>query len=285
MTRWAHNTYMDILFDIGGTKTRVAGTDGKGGFLSPVVAETPKRYEEGLAYLEQTIREIAGETPVRAVIGGVAGPYNAKLGKLVASPNLPDWVGRPIADDITRLINAPARVMNDAALVGLGEAVHGAGAGRDIVAYMTVSTGVGGARIVRGAIDAAEIGFEPGHQVVDIDGSLSFAPGERELERLVSGRAVEERVGKPPALIEDPSFWDSAADILAAGIANTIVYWSPSIVVLGGSMMNKIGVSPEKVKEYLPRYLTIYSELPPIVHSTLGDLGGIHGALVLSEER
>ena len=33
-------------------------------------------------------------------------------------------------------------------MVGLGEAVHGAGRGNCIVMYMTISTGVGGARIV-----------------------------------------------------------------------------------------------------------------------------------------
>jgi glucokinase len=53
---------------------------------------------------------------------------------------------------------------------GLGEAVFGAGKGREIVVYMTISTGVGGARIVGGKIDASAMGFEPGHQIIDACG-------------------------------------------------------------------------------------------------------------------
>ena len=61
---------------------------------------------------------------------------------------------------------------NDSDLDGLGEATVGAGKGFNIVAYITVSTGIGGVRIVGGKIDVSTYGFEPGHQIIDADGSI-----------------------------------------------------------------------------------------------------------------
>jgi len=78
-------------------------------------------------------------------------------------------------------------IENDASIVGLGEAVSGAGMGEEIVVYITVSTGVGGTRIVSGEIDEHAYGFEPGHELINMQDSL---------EDLVSGTAVEERLIK-----------------------------------------------------------------------------------------
>ena len=71
------------------------------------------------------------------------------------------------------------------------------------------------------------------------------------------------------------------ARVLAYGLNNTIVYWSPDIVVIGGSMMKKIGIPIDRVRAHLSGILHIYEELPQVAHSTLGDIGGLYGALAL----
>ena len=165
---------------------------------------------------------------------------------------------------------------NDSAIVGLGEAVYGAGKGARIVEYITVSTGVGGARFVDGKLDVSAQGFEMGHQY------LGMGENAPTLEKLISGTAITERFGKKPREIaKDDPVWEELAEILAYGVFNTIVTWSPHRIVIGGSMMNEIGIPVERVAFHLARINNIYPSVPEVVHASLGDNGGLWGALAL----
>ena len=58
------------------------------------------------------------------------------------------------------------------------------------------------------------------------------------LENLVSGTAVEKRLGmKPYDIPQSDVIWDELAGYLAQGLRNTILYWSPEAIILGGSMI------------------------------------------------
>jgi predicted NBD/HSP70 family sugar kinase len=270
---------MHILFDIGGTKTRIASTTNKENFNDPVVFDTPSLYEDGLSIIKEKILLLSRGQRVETIVGGIAGPWSRKREILIASPNLSDWIEKPLKSDLEESFKTNVFIENDAAMVGLGEATTGAGKGFGIVVYITVSTGVGGARIVEGKIDEKIIGFEPGHQIVDMDKTfVPDAPGT-DLESMIGGRWVEARIGKKPHEIEDSEFWEKTARILAVGLNNTIVHWSPDVVVLGGSMMNKIGVPLDRVEAHLRQMIKIYPDLPPLRKSELGDLGGLYGAL------
>ncbi len=270
---------MNILFDIGGTKTRIVGTERNDSFGEPFVFETPKTYSEGIQNLKEKIKEIAGGESISKIVGGIAGPFNEKKETLVASPNLSDWVGKPLISDLKNEFNADVHIENDSAMVGLGEANYGAGKGFEIVAYITVSTGVGGARIVNGKIDERSVGFEPGHQTVDFDKTVIPDADGIYLGDYISGKGIEKRTGKKPEEIDDKKFWENSAKMLAYGLNNTIVHWSPDVVVVGGSMINERGISLEKTKKFLLEIMKIYPEVPEIKKAELGDLGGLYGAL------
>jgi predicted NBD/HSP70 family sugar kinase len=177
-------------------------------------------------------------------------------------------------------------IENDTAMVGLGEAAYGAGKDFDIVAYLTISTGVGGARIVGRRIDANVFGFEPGHQIIDADGTMcpdcrAFEDdrGLGHLEAHISGSAIEKRFGKHPSEIDDEKVWDDLARYLAYGLNNTIVHWSPEVVVLGGGMMKSTGIKIERIDHYLEDILKIFPERPLLKLAELGDVGGLFGGL------
>ncbi|MEK7090785.1 MAG: ROK family protein, partial [Patescibacteria group bacterium] len=164
---------------------------------------------------------------------------------------------------------------------GLSEAVRGAGNGKEIVAYITVGTGVGGARIVNGAIDANAMGFEPAYQIIDADGTM--IPGHRRLGRYISGAALEERYGTAPAEIKDPAIQEKLSLWLAIGLNNMIVHWSPDVVVLGGPVMNIIPI--KRVRFHLQKTLKSFMQPPPVKGALLGDTGGLYGALVYLKSR
>lgn len=256
---------MYLLLDIGGTKTRVAATeDDLSKFSEPKIIETPQEYEAALTAIAEASLEVTNGAIPSGVMIGAPRPQN-----------LPLWRGRDVARDIGAAVRASsAHLENDSALVGLGEATFGAGQGAAICVYLTVSTGVGGVRIVNGHIDLSRQGFEPGGQYL----TLSNPPTT--LEGLVSGTAVSDRFGMHPASIrKDDPVWEDLARTLAIGVHNTILHWSPDRVVIGGSMMNEIGIPIPRVNEHVRTLMQKFDAVPEIVHSSLTDKGGLWGGL------
>jgi glucokinase len=277
-----------ILFDIGGTNMRIALSRDGATFDAPKIISTPKDFDAGMLAIKNIVTELTGGEKIDAAGGGIAGTLSRDRSVFLNGPNLAGWNGKPIKESLEKLLNAPVYVENDTAIVGLGEAVAGAGKGQGIVVYVTVSTGVGGVRIVNGAIDVSAVGFEIGHQIIDAGGGLhatSVGGNGIDLEGYISGTAISERYHKKPYEILEAEFWDEMARLLAYGLNNTIVHWSPDIVIVGGSMMNKIGIPIDRVRAHLKGILHIYPELPLIEHSALGDIGGIHGALAYIIQR
>lgn len=275
---------MYILFDIGGTKMRVVAADYEKLLGNPVVVSTPKDFNDGIETLKRIIDNLSSELAsqgrvVTAIVGGIAGPLDEGKTMLVKSPNLGGWVGNDIKNILRLAYKVPVVLENDAALVGLGEAHFGAGRGQSIVAYLTISTGVGGVRIIDGKIDHSSLGFEPGHQVIDPDNSICPTCDGNDLEAYVSGTAIEKRFGMKPYEIHDDAVWDELARFLAYGLNNTIVHWSPDIVVLGGSMMKEVGIPVPAVRKHLAEILKIFPNIPPIEKAELGDFGGLYGSL------
>lgn len=253
---------MFILFDLGATKTRMAfSVDGEI-FENPEVFETQKNYEEGFKLFETTAKKLAKGREIKKIAGGM-------------SRSIPNWTYEKFKKDLDENFGVVVFIENDSAIVGLGEATWGAGKDFEIVAYITVSTGVGGVRIVNGKIDETAIGFEPGKQIVDIENGLN-----KTLEDLISGKALKEKTGKNPKEISDENIWNEHAKILAIGLNNIIVEWSPNCVVLGGSMITgNPAISVEKTEQYLKEILKIFPQLPVIKKAELGDFGGLYGAL------
>ncbi|MEX0651838.1 MAG: ROK family protein [Candidatus Paceibacterota bacterium] len=277
---------MYILFDIGGTKMRVAGSrDCKEFVGEPIVVDTPEDFEEGMKLLKETIHAVSEDESIEMMGGGIAGPFDTASGSLTQSPNLSGWVGKSLVGNLKEDFQVPIIVDNDSAVVGLGEMHYGAGVKDGIGVYITVSTGVGGARYVDGKIDITTQGFEPGHEIIDPDKSMCPDCESGELESYIGGAATEKRMGMKPYEITEPGFWDTYARYLAYGLNNTIVHWSPATVVLGGSMIVGDPAIPiDRTIEYLKKSLTIFPTLPEIKKAKLGALGGLYGAMVLVKQ-
>ena len=248
-------------------------------FSEPKIYQTPKNYEEGISLFIKTASGLMRGKKVKAVAGGIAGPFDERKRSLIGSPQLKDWVRKPFRQKLREEFAAEVYIENDAALSGLGEAAYGAGQGARIVAYLTVSTGVGGARIVNGKIDEKTIGFEPGFQIIDADKTLCPDCDGMHLGAMINGRSLEKRFGKKGEEIDDQKVWEDASKFLAYGLNNIAVLWSPDVIVLGGSVMKSIDI--KKVEEHLKNILKIFPELPELKPAELGDLGGLWGAMAL----
>lgn len=264
---------MRAVFDIGATHTRV-GVSRDGRTLDKFEVLTTDQGAEGWTMVADALAGlVAGEHDL-AVAGGVASQIDSKTGRLYHAMNLPEWNGVALRDGLERHLGAPVQLVNDVALVGLGEAKFGAGRGAHIVMYETVSTGVNAIRIIDGVIDHLEHGNEIGRQLV-------LGPGGRlrDLESLTGGAALERRRGRPPRELAGQAVWRSEARLLALGLYNSLLHWSPDVVVFGGSMMRDIDV--EDIRHELAKLPPVFPAWPPIVAAQLGDLGGLYGGLAL----
>ena len=263
-----------FLFDIGATQTRIGISLDGTNLDNTQIYPTPQQFDEGLKELISRAKELSSGN-IAMSVGGIAGPLNKEKTMITNAPNLPDWNGKPFSEEFIKGLGTKVFLENDTALAGLGEAINGAGKGKNIVAYMTVSTGVNGVLIVDKKIAPNAMGFEIGNQIVDLD--KSYDRDAFDFEDLVSGSNFQRRFGKPAHEMADPNVWAEEAHLVSVGLTNLIVFWSPEIVVLGGAVSKSIPL--DKLLENLGNNLTIYPELPFVKRAELGEFGGLWGAL------
>lgn len=242
---------VQIVFDCGGTKLRLAASVDGQTIARKKVIPTPKRFSDGLKALVAGITELSEDQSLQGVVGGIAGVLQPDKHGIQFAPNLADWEGKPLVKELADTFNVPVFLQNDAALGALGEAVFGAGKDKKIVAYVAVGTGVGGARVVDGQLEASRFGFEPGHHVIDAG---------KTFEQLVVGDQEKEK-------------W------LAHGLVNTALFWSPDIIVLGGSVVHWKEIQLLDVISHFKAAWKMSFTPPPLVAAGLEDESGLYGAL------
>lgn len=270
---------MYLIFDIGGSNIRIGiSVDGQNITDSKIIPLNPD-FEQGLEIFRQTAEELNRGEKIQAAIGGITGLLDKEKTMLAASPNIPGWVNRPLKDRLQQAFNCPVILENDSALVSLGEATKGPGVNHKIVACLTLGTGVGGARIINGKLDESSSGFEPGHQIIVIDGDGCNCGGRGHLEAYIGGFYIQRRYNQKSEDIKDSAVWDEVSKYLAIGLNNTAVYWSPDIIILAGSVTQSVPL--ENVNRYFRQFCTIFPSPPEIIKGTLGDNAGLYGALAL----
>lgn len=278
-----------VLFDIGGSKTRIAVSEDLKTITGSMRFDTPVKFSDGIKKITAEVRILIGDHSIRGVAGSIPGLLDDEKSRIVTDPGgqLSAWVDEPLTEKLKKALGAEVYLENDAALTGMGEAVFGAGEGHEIVVYHTISTGVGGAKIEDGMIDDYSHGFEPGRQILDIDHTILGEDVEPTLENLISESAVEKRMGiKPADIPQSDAVWDQLSMYLAHGLRNSILYWSPDVIVLGGSMITgNPRIELDAIIEYTNTVLGDIVDAPLIFDATLGDEGGLYGAMALLNQK
>ncbi|MDD5567401.1 MAG: ROK family protein [Patescibacteria group bacterium] len=270
-----------LLFDIGGTNMRLAVARQTKSLSALTIVRRPRNFATGIRLIKKLAGNLAAGRKIDLVVGGMAGVLDKEHTRLLRSPHLQSWVNKPLQRELSRALEAPVCLENDADLIGLGEAVSGAGRGHSIVASIAIGTGIGGTRIVDGRIDHNVFGFEPGHHFLNIGirKHQHISPHPGDWESLVSGSAMKTRFGRPAEKINQKAIWREMAQYVAYGLVNVSVFWSPNIIVLGGSLMKRLPLS--EIRRYYKKYFKMFPTLPRIVRSKLDDRAGLYGALKL----
>jgi glucokinase len=251
--------HLILAADVGGTQMRAALVDADGGMIVRQTAPTPADSDVPgvLIDLIAGVSASAGRSDVSHAVVGLPGAVDYQEGRLLSAPNLPrGWTDSLSAEQLSEHLGLRVHVANDADMAAVGEAAFGAGAGiDDVVAYLTVSTGIGAGVVDRGRLVHGRYSFgEFGHSVVDWRAWREGRPGT--LEELASGSGMA-RLAREAEL--DPvtaqavlaaalsgneqarSIWEDAVTACAAGVCNIVMAFAPGTIIVGGG----IGRRPE----------------------------------------
>jgi predicted NBD/HSP70 family sugar kinase len=276
---------MYFLFDIGGTNTRCGLSKDKKTLFSHTKIKTPEKLSDLLLFFKDFAKKEGGGESVEKCGGGIACPLLNDRETIIGGSHLPkEWAGENIKKHISSVFDeCPVFLENDVGVVGLGELYFGAGKGSKTMVYITLSTGVNGARFINGHLAPVGVyGYEIGHQYIDIDKTFLPAYKNGTANEYLSGASMEKVYKKKPYEVESPLVWEEKALITAYLLHNTILYWSPDTIVLGGSMVvGNPAIPLESVIKHLKEIMNVFPTLPLIKKAELDSDGGLYGGLVL----
>jgi len=188
---------MAVGVDLGGTNVRVALGDEKGRILARISERTEKtRGPEGISeQIARIIRDLEKRTAKAEIKGigiGSAGPLDLKKGGLMKPTNIPyDFV--PLVEPLKDEFHLPVYLLNDCSAAVMGERFFGAGKTHENLAYITISTGIGGGIYVDGHLLIGKDGnaTEIGHFTIDYEGRLTCGCGKKgHWEAYCSGNGI-----------------------------------------------------------------------------------------------
>lgn len=289
-----------VAIDIGGTNTRVALADEE---LNIIERKQFATDSENPDVTLGKIAEVIKSFDCDIVGAGMScpGPLDLINGKILTPPNLKgQWHNLKVAEELSKLINKPVYLENDANLAGLAEAVVGEGKDYNYVQFFTVSTGLGAGFVINKEIYHGAHGFgnEVANCVMMKDGPShgSIIPGG--IEAISSGTAITSRAVKAGLDVKHAGevndlakagnevakqIMDDAKEYLANFIGVVYGYADLEIVILGGSVALKIDGFVEEVEALAKE--RVYEIMKPYVKvrkSTLNEDSGLIGAAYLA---
>jgi glucokinase len=305
--------------DIGGTKVAAGLVDERGRVLRQHWVPSPTTSPADIvaavgAVVEELCRD---DEPIVAVGVGAAGFLDLARETVRFAPNLV-WRDEPLRAELTARLGRPVTIENDADAMAWAEYRFGAGRGVDVLACLTVGTGIGGGLVLHG--DLFRGGFGIGAEF----GHLGMVPGGRACgcgqhgcwEQYASGRAlgriarerldaagggaerVLELAGGRAEDIDGVHVTDAAAEKdrfaldcltevggwLGRGMASLAAVLDPQVFVVGGGVANAGELLLAPARASFAELLT-GSGRRPIAELRLAELGpdaGLVGAADLA---
>ncbi len=253
-----------------------------------------------------------------AVGVSAAGFVSSDRQTMLATPNIADWNGVDLDSELTKLINKPVVIENDANAAAWGEAKFGAGRNKNHMILLTIGTGLGGGIVFNGALVRGAFGTaaEFGHMRVVPDGHLCGCGARGCFEQYASGSALlrhaREAISASPDMARnllsrangsiegltgaditqaakegDPvalAAFNTTAEWLGAGIASLSVLLDPDCVVIGGGVIDAGEILLAPLRRALVRYMPFAGKhpYPEIIAAQLGNQAGLVGVADLA---
>ncbi len=295
---------MRIGIDLGGTKIEVIALDDAGDSLFRKRIPTPRGdYLATLNAIVGLVNEAEAATGMTGTVGvGIPGTLSPVTGK-VKNANSTWLNGQYFDADLSKLLERPVKVANDANCLAVSEAVDGAGAGAKVVFAVIIGTGCGAGIAINGQVHSGGNGVagEWGHNPLPwqddkdrlfLDDEICYCGLTGCTELFVSGTGFiadykklsgEQKTGLEIVKLAQEGNKQAAIAMehyqtrLAKALAQAINMLDPDVIVLGGGMSNVdslYDVLPGKIRNWV-----FGRECDtPIRKAVHGDSSGVRGA-------
>ena len=287
-----------VGIDVGGTKIEAIGLASDGTIRARRRVDAPRGdYERTVKTLVDLVEAIELDTGERGSVGlGIPGTISPATGWIKNANST--WLnGQPLDRDLSRALNRPVRLANDANCFALSEATDGAAAGAGVVFGVIIGTGCGGGVVVHGRLltGANAVAGEWGHNGLpwpdesEWPGPPCYCGRQGCIETFLSGRGMQAAYGDSSLtareIAEAAAKGDARAGAaieryatrLAKGLASVINVLDPDVVVLGGGLSNIEPICDE-VLARLPAHVFSDAVATPVVRNRHGDSSGVRGA-------
>lgn len=232
--------------DFGGTLLRCGIIDEEGNIIDQIKSPTKElANKDDLVnkIVELSIKLDYKKYGITKAGVAVCGPVEPKTGVIDSLPNVP-FEPFSLKEELESRLGIEAVIGNDANVAAYAESKIGFGKGKDIVEYVTISTGIGAGLVINGKIVEGLKGMaqEIGHmRVLD-----------SEFERLCSGTGIVLLCKRHGLNVENAleffnrvkekdekvlEIYDEWLEILSDQIANMVYFIAPEAIVFGGGVM------------------------------------------------
>lgn len=254
----------------------MAAFDKDGNVVKQIKFPTTKQYDEFLVELGKQIKNLGVEDFWAACVAAPA-KISHERGSIIAGGNI-TWQNEPIQADIEHIVHAPVVLENDAKLAGLSEANI---VKKDFkrVLYVTISTGIGTALILNGAIEPSMRDMEGGHMMLEHNGNVQT------WESFASGKAIKAKYGKIAAEIEDPSIWKEIVRDFAIGFIDLIAVIQPEVIIIGGGVGSHFDKYGKLLVEQLKKYESPVVPIPILRSALRPEEAVVYGCYDLAREK
>ncbi|GAB3686325.1 ROK family transcriptional regulator [Saccharopolyspora tripterygii] len=299
-----------LAADVGAHSTRLAVADLGQDLLSEqqVPLDITVGPEKALDVLTEHLRELlrgAGLSAdeVKALVMGLPGPVDPRMGMPVRPPIMPGWDGFPVGDTMAEKFDCTASVDNDVNLMALGEA-RALPAAESPLLFLKIGTGIGGGivsatgELHRGSDGAAgDIGHirVPGaDDVICQCGNVGCVEAVASAEAVLRGLRTEDGGPETTAdlaqLLRDGDALATrriraAAATIGEVVAMLVHFYNPKRIVLGG-LITSVGddVLAGIRSVVYRRALPLATRHLSLANSALGRSAGVAGAVVAGIE-
>ena len=244
--------------------------------------------------IEKVIEIIKSQNGIDRVGISTAGQVDSETGTIVyATDTIPGYTGTKIKEMIEFATGIPTYVENDVNSAAIGEAYFGRAKGYSDFICLTYGTGIGGAvwlnnDLYKGSRCSAG---EFGHIITHVDGKKCTCGGKGCYECYASARVLVEDVNKVSSvpldgvkIFEEENFEnpevrkvvDNWIDEIVTGLINIVYIFNPSLIVLGGGIMNEDYIV-DSINDKIKNRLMESFRNVKIVNSDLGNTAGMLG--------
>ena len=289
-----------IGVDLGGTNIRVGLLTEEGTILEEYREKTEAHLgnEQIVEKITSMIKKLKEYKDAKGIGIGSPGFIDTKEGVVLSASNI-GFENFPLKEELQKHFDLPIVIANDANVAALAEAIVGVGKGKNIVQYITISTGVGGGLIVNGQIVNGCNGCagEIGNLIITNESFNHPILNDGSLELCASGTAVVEQARKKfnninhagdlfklakDGNLEAKEIYDKFLDSIAKSMSYIAHIVDPDIFIIGGGVSNSFELFAKDLEERYKKYIyNVMKKNVNIQKAKLNDPGIIGAAMLL----